>query len=138
MPTKDSFHDHVKASLEKEGWTITHDPYFLRLGRRKGFIDLGAERKILGAERGEEKIAIEVKSFLQLSKLDQFEDALGQFLVYRPALNRKEPERTLFLAIPRGFYEDFFDDSYFVEIAELYDLKICIFEETQYKLTWKK
>ena len=43
--------------MEKEGWAITHDPYFIRLGKRKGFIDLGAE--IIGAERGTERIAVE-------------------------------------------------------------------------------
>lgn len=43
MPKKDLFHDNVRVALEKEGWVITHDPYFIRLGKRKGFIDLGAE-----------------------------------------------------------------------------------------------
>jgi hypothetical protein len=32
MPKKDLFHDNVRAALEKEGWIITHDPYFIRLG----------------------------------------------------------------------------------------------------------
>jgi XisH protein len=58
---RDKYHDLVKIALEKEGWTITHDPYFIRLGRRKGYIDLGAE--MIGAERGLEKIAIEIKTF---------------------------------------------------------------------------
>lgn len=139
MPAKDKYHDNVRKALEFDGWEITHDPYYLKLGRRKGYIDLGAKRMILGAEKGSEKIAVEVKSFLGMSDLDQFEDALGQFLVYRPALNKIEPERILFLAIPNDFYQSFFDDSYFVEIAELYDLKMCIFDETNSKIIlWKK
>ncbi|WP_205127413.1 element excision factor XisH family protein [Okeania hirsuta] len=36
MPAKDIFHDTVKRALEKEGWTITHDP----LGDVGMFIDL--------------------------------------------------------------------------------------------------
>ena len=95
---KDKYHYQVKEALEKEGWTITHDPYFIRLGKRKGYIDLGAE--MIGAERGKEKIAVEIKSFSGVSDVDEFEDALGQFLLYKLALDKKEPDRILFLAMP--------------------------------------
>lgn len=139
MPAKDKFHDNVRNALVFDGWKITHDPYFIKLGRRKGYIDLGAERFLLGAEKGTEKIAVEVKSFLGLSDLNQFEDALGQFLIYRPALNKIEPDRILYLAVPNDFYESFFDDSYFVEIAVLYDLKMCVFNEKTSKIiSWIK
>jgi XisH protein len=46
---RDKFHYEVRTALEKEGWTITHDPYKVMIGRRKGYIDLGAE--IIGAEK---------------------------------------------------------------------------------------
>ncbi|MCU0347571.1 MAG: hypothetical protein MUC59_11555 [Saprospiraceae bacterium] len=124
---KDRNHQEVREALENDGWTITHDPYKIMLGRRKGFIDLGAE--ILAAEKGVAKIAVEIKSFLGSSDLYQFEDALGQFLVYLPALTKKEPERTLYLAVPEEFYDNFFEDSYFLEIAELYKLKMLVFNE---------
>jgi XisH protein len=124
---KDKYHQQVREALEKDGWTITHDPYKIMLGRRKGFIDLGAE--ILAAEKGMQKIAVEIKSFLGASDLYQFEDALGQFLVYLPALSKKEPERTLYLAVPEEFHDNFFEDAYFLEIAELYRLKMLIFNE---------
>lgn len=129
MPARDRFHDIVRLALEKDGWIITHDPFYLKIGRRKGFIDLGAEKQLLAAQKGSEKIAVEIKSFLGLSDLDQFEDALGQFLVYRPALTKLEPARILFLAMPKSFYNSFFDDSYFMEIAQLYDLKMVVFDE---------
>ena len=41
MAARDKYHQEVIIALEKEGWKITHDPYFIRLGKRKGFIDLG-------------------------------------------------------------------------------------------------
>jgi XisH protein len=126
---KDKFHMHVRVALENDGWTITHDPYKIVIGRRKGYIDLGAE--LIGAEKATEKIAVEIKSFLGLSDLDQFEDALGQFLIYLFALNKREPERMLFLAIPNLFYESFFDDPFFVELAQHYALKIAVFDQTQ-------
>ncbi len=85
--TRDKYHDQVRRALEAEGWVITHDPYFIRLGKRKGFIDLGAET--IGAERANEKIAVEIKSFSGSSDVDDFEDALGQFLLYKLALADK-------------------------------------------------
>ena len=79
MPKKDNLHDTVKDALIQNGWIVTHDPYFLRLGKRKGFIDLAAQ--LISAEKetenGIKKIAVEIKSFLGLSEVDEFEDALG-------------------------------------------------------------
>jgi hypothetical protein len=54
---KDKYHEQVKAALINDGWAITHDPLTIAIGRRKGFIDLGAEKTIIAAERDEEKIA---------------------------------------------------------------------------------
>lgn len=69
MPAKDLYHEAVKNALIKDGWTITHDPLRLRLRRGKSlFVDLGAER-LLAAERGAEKIAVEVKSFARASDM---------------------------------------------------------------------
>jgi len=46
MPAKDIFHNAVKNALQKDGWTITHDPFFLKIGRRKVYADLAADRLI--------------------------------------------------------------------------------------------
>ena len=126
---KDKYHALVRTALEQDGWTITHDPYFVRLGKRKGYIDLGAE--ILGAERGAEKIAIEIKTFSALSEVDAFEDALGQFLLYKSALRVKEVDRVLYLAVPKGFYISFFDDPFFMGVAQEYGVHIIVFDETK-------
>lgn len=53
---KDKYHDHVRTALENDGWIITHDPYKIMIGRRRGYIDLGAE--LIGAEKDAEKIAV--------------------------------------------------------------------------------
>jgi hypothetical protein len=93
--------------LIRDGWTITHDPYTILFGLDNLYADLGAERT-LGAERGGERIAVEIKSFLGASGLRDFELALGQFLFYRTLIDRTEPGRTLFLAIPADAYEAVF------------------------------
>ena len=56
---RDRFHGAVKNALEKEGWIITADPYQISVGDVDFEIDLAAE--MLAAERGGEKIAVEIK-----------------------------------------------------------------------------
>ncbi len=128
MPAKDKYHQTVRTALENDNWVITHDPYKVVLGRKRGYIDLAAE-KMLAAEREGRKIAVEVKSFLGISNLDEFEDALGQFLIYQVALEKKEVDRKLYLAVPVNFYNDFFDDPFFVEIAERFNMSLIVFDE---------
>lgn len=123
---RDKYHFQVREALEKDGWSITHDPYKIALGRSKGYIDLGAE--IIGAEKENIKIAVEIKSFLGVSDLDQFENALGQFLIYLFALETVEPHRSLFLAVPFDFYERFFSDAFFQSLIKRYDVKILSYD----------
>ncbi|HEY9802629.1 MAG TPA: element excision factor XisH family protein [Leptolyngbyaceae cyanobacterium] len=77
MAAKDVFHQVVKSALLKDGWTITDDPLSLQLDSDQVFIDLGAER-LIAAQRDNEKIAVEIKSFLAPSSLSEFHTALGQ------------------------------------------------------------
>ncbi len=66
MPVRDIYHDAVRRALIKDGWTITHDPLRLDWGGTDMYVDLGAER-LLAAEKGEQRIAIEIKSFIGAS-----------------------------------------------------------------------
>jgi hypothetical protein len=126
MSAKDVYHSAVKVALEKDGWSITSDPLTLDFQTRQLHIDLGAER-LIAAQRENEKIAVEVKSFLAPSAITEFHTALGQFLNYRVALKLKEPSRVLFLAVPVEVYESFFSE----ELAQLslkeYQVKIVVF-----------
>ncbi|MCU0392968.1 MAG: XisH family protein [Thermoflexibacter sp.] len=126
MPAKDIYHYHVRKALERENWNITHDPLIIPAGKRKLYIDLGAE--LIAAERADEKIAVEIKSFAGLSDMSEFHDALGQFIVYKIALAEKEPERQLFLAIPQDVYEDFFDDPFIRKVISMNEVKLIIFD----------
>ena len=99
MPARDRYHDCVRNALIKDGWVITHDPLRLPWGKKDLYVDLGASSS-LAAEKGERRIAVEIKSFLGKSEIDDLEKALGQFALYRSVLARREPDRTLFLAVP--------------------------------------
>lgn len=107
MPAKDTYHESVKHALVKDGWKITHDPLRLVWDEKPLYVDLAAERLLL-AERGTEKIAVEVKSFISQSEVDDLKNAIGQFILYRAALEDSQPERTLFLAIRETVWDDLF------------------------------
>ena len=109
MPAKDIFHDCVKNALIKAEWSITHDPFRIRLTRKNLFVDLGAER-LIAADRGTEKIAVAIKSFTRASDIKDLEDALGQFILYERLLIRYAPERKLYLAVSESVYQTVFEE----------------------------
>lgn len=107
MPAQDIYHDAVKNALIKDGWIITDDPYFIKYEDAELYADLAAE-KTIAAQRENEKIVVEVKSFVGKSLMYDFHSALGQYIVYRNLIQRTEPEYTLYLAIDYLVYENFF------------------------------
>ena len=109
MPARDRYHDHVKSALLKEGWTITHDPLRLHWGLKDMYVDLGAEQ-LLAAEKDTRKIAVEVKSFIGLSEMDDLEKAIGQYVVYHDVLLQVEPERALYLAVNEETFVNLFEE----------------------------
>ena len=136
---KDRFHQVVKIALAKDGWNITHDPFPIKVGGVEIEIDLGAER-LLAAERGDEKIAVEVKSFLATaSAISEFHTALGQFINYRAALRRENPDRILYLAIPNLVYNSFFQLEFPASMLKENSVKIIGYDtELEQILLWKQ
>jgi hypothetical protein len=127
MPAKDIFHDAVRKGLEKEGWVITEDPLEIEIGGVEMYIDLGADR-ILAAEKKGEKIAVEIKSFVGASNISQFHMAVGQCFNYQIALEAKEPDRVLYLAVPLGTYQSFFTLPFIQMVLQRSQLKIIVYD----------
>ena len=128
---KDIFHDTVKTALQKDEWLITHDPYSLRYGVADVYIDLAAEPAI-AAEKEGRKIAVEIKSFIGGSTIAQFHTALGQFLNYRIALEvSDEPERVLYLAIPKDTYQMFLRFEPAKTVIERYEVRLIVYDPNQ-------
>jgi hypothetical protein len=126
MSARDVFHDVVKTALEKDGWVITHDPLSLEFGLGSLYVDLGAER-IIAAERRNEKIAIEIKSFLSGSAVSEFHTALGQYLNYRLLMKIQYSEYKLYLAIPLSVYDSFFQLPFVQSTIQQHQLKLAIY-----------
>lgn len=91
------------------------------------YVDLRAER-ILAAQRGNEKIAVEIKSFVGSSATTEFSMALGQFLKYQLALEEEQPERTLYLAIPVDAEREFFRLELPRRLVERYQVRLVIYD----------
>jgi hypothetical protein len=130
MPAKDLYHEAVKYALIQAGWEITADPLFIKYGKDTLLIDLAAHR-LIAATRGQEKIAIEVKSFTASSDVTEFHASLGQFLNYRMALNKTEPERKLILAVPEEAYKRFFTRELARDSLLLYQVPLLVFDRDQ-------
>ncbi len=139
MSAKDVFHEVVKIALQKDGWQITHDPLLFNVGGVKMSIDLAAQ-KLIAAERENEKIAVEVKSFLEKSSaISEFHTALGQFINYRGALRQRDPERILYLAVPLTTYRTFFQLDFPHEMVEENRVKMIVYDvESEVIVEWKK
>lgn len=134
MAAKDIYHDTVKAALIKDGWTITDDPLSLEIGGRDLFVDLGAE-KLLIANRGSQKIAVEVKSFVSPSPVKDWENALGQYILYEDIMTQQYAERSLYLAIREEVYLTFFSEPIAQIPLKNRRIKLLIFDEIQEVIT---
>ncbi|MEB3180038.1 MAG: XisH family protein [Nostocaceae cyanobacterium] len=129
MSAKDRFHDAVKAALKKDGWVITHDPLKIRISATtKLYIDLGAE-KLIAAERNQQKIAVEVKSFLNPSTMADFHLAIGQYINYRYALEDFESGRPLYLAVPATVYGDFFLQPFVQSVIQRSQVNLLVYDD---------
>ena len=88
---KDIYHRAVREALEKEGWTITHDPY------------------------------------------------IGQYLNYLVGLEKIEPDRVLYLAIPEMIYNTLIEMELFQLVSAKIGMKIIVFDpENTFITLWKK
>lgn len=137
MPARDYYHEVVCNALKKDNWTITHDPYRLKLARKKNlYIDLGAEQ-LIAAEKDIQKIAVEIKSFRSASEMKDLEEAVGQFVLYERLLTRYEPDRKLYLAVPENTRESVFEEEAGQILIEDKIIRLFTFNITQETIvTW--
>ncbi|MBW4631809.1 MAG: XisH family protein [Iphinoe sp. HA4291-MV1] len=125
---KDVFHQQVKNALIKDGWRITNYPLYIRISDAvKVQIDLAAE-SALAAERDTEKIAVEIKSFIAGSDINEFHTALGQYLNYCQALEENEPDRIVYLAVPHETYLDFFQLAFVQRTLQRHQVKLVTYD----------
>jgi XisH protein len=130
MAARDKYHYEFREALEKDGWIITNDPYNLKVDSKRTYpIDIGAE-KLIAAQRDNDKIAVEIKSFLQDSLASAFHEASGQYLGYFLGLKIQEPDRTLFIAVPEEEYVQLEQMVLVQMVSEHLKMQFVIFDPT--------
>lgn len=128
MSARDIYHEHVRESLENDGWSITDDPFKLNFDEedKNMYIDLGAEKVII-ANKENQKIAVEIKSFIGDSVTSDFHIAVGQYMNYKALLKKIAPDRKLFLAISEEAYSQISKSIMLSFLLKVNRLKIIIF-----------
>jgi XisH protein len=135
---RDKFHQDVKLALESDGWKVTDDPLYLKIGEIAVQIDLGAER-IIAAEKGGEKIAVEIKTFGITSFITAMYEALGKYLIYKETLLFVKSDRILYLAMPTKVHEEYSEEPIIKSIFQKYDVKIILYKpNSKEKMQWLK
>lgn len=136
---RDIYHDNVRQALTKDGWTITHDPFQVQYGDADLSIDLGAE-KVIAAEKGAMKIAVEVKSFIAKSLIYEFHEVLGQYLNYRRILRlTHQDDRQVILAVPSEAFDRLFRKEFIQITLEEEQVQYFVFDTQKNEiLSWKK
>jgi hypothetical protein len=138
MPRKDIYHEQVRTILENEGWIITHDPMRFRWRGKTIWPDLGIER-VIAAERGVEKIAVEIKSFLEPIQLHEFYEALGQYDTYKAALAELDEERVVVLAISKSVYDNFITLDFASTLLKIKNIPFFVYDvDHEIILKWIK
>lgn len=128
MPAEGIYHDTVKRALQKDGWTITHDPFPLQIGKKRLSANLGAER-LISAERGLQRIVVEVKSFVEQSDVKDWEQTLGQYVLYRQILNEMGVERSLYLAVSQPIFNSVFTIELGQVLLKNQVVKLIVFDD---------
>jgi len=126
-------HEVVIAALEKDGWRITHDPYIVKYGLRRAEIDLAAE-KLIAAEKENQRILVEVKSFLSPAPFYELHAAVGQYGNYRRLMKLNDEPRTLYLAMPKAQYEELLQDEFGALTIEEVDLHVIVFDPSHQRI----
>lgn len=130
MSAKNIYHDTVVRALREDGWTITHDPLRISFGGKDLYVDLGAEKSAIAAEKEGRKIAVEIQSFVKPSPVRDLEEAIGQFEIYRTLLSDSHPQRTLYMAVPRRIHESFLTERFGQFIITKLEIPLMVFDES--------
>ncbi|MDY6940658.1 MAG: element excision factor XisH family protein [Cyanobacteriota bacterium] len=125
VPRRDLYHNIVKNALLKEGWSITHDPLVLGDLELRVYPDLGAQKNVV--DRGVCALAIEIKVFGTIGQLSELQKAIGQYMLYRSILRRRESTRLPYLAIPADVYRSLFQKKIIQNLIQDEGIRLMVF-----------
>ncbi len=135
---KDLIHEAVKEALQADGWTITDDPLIVPIEETFVKMDLGAER-VIAAQKGSEKIAVEIKTLQNPSIVYSFYEAFGQYMFYRDALTDQGIDREMYLGVSELAFKRLTKLSFISKRIQQYHIKILVVDlEAKKIVQWEK
>jgi XisH protein len=138
MPAKDIYHEAVKNALIKDGWRIIADPYTIEYEGDNLYADLLAEKTLL-AEQQERRIVVEIKSFINPSPMNDFQNALGQYLLYRDFLEFSHKDYELYLAVKNAVFNTFFQRKSIQAVIKRHQINLIVFNDKKEEIiSWIK
>ena len=108
MPAIDQCASQIIRVLQDAGWNVTHSPFAIKIEKsRTGYIF--ADLRLEHDQTEETVIVVEIKCFQSTrTVLEEFYQAIGQYVVYRSALRSSQIRLPIYLALPLRIYESFF------------------------------
>jgi hypothetical protein len=114
----------VKRALEKDGWSIVREQFFVGVSTRNLWIDIQASKN-----EASSLILVEVKGFeSSASVVEQLSHAIGQYMVYRAALRANSLDIPLYLAVPLDAYGGIFNESLGIAVLEETGALLMVFD----------
>jgi len=83
-------------------------------------------QKLLPQKKPNDKIVVECKSFIKLSPIQDFKEALGQYMMYLPLLAQQAPEYRLYIAIDTSAYQSAFQRQIVQFLVQLHQIPLII------------
>lgn len=130
MAARDIYHNTVINVLTRDGWLITDDPLSIKWGQKDLYIDLGAE-ELVAAEKDQRQIAVEIKSFVGASEVEDLKNALGAHILYHDVLAVVQPQRQLYVAIREEVYYALFEEPIGRILLENQRIQLILFDPEQ-------
>jgi hypothetical protein len=124
VPAKDRYHDTVVRALTKGGWTVTAQQVAVAVPGRRLWIDL---RAVMASDSL--VVLIEVKGFEKMpSPVDYLASVVGQYVLYRAALDLVGLSTPLYLAVPVAAYEGILGETLGKQAVETAGIRIMLFD----------
>ena len=106
MPAVDQCEPQIIRALAKAGWEVVDRPIAIRYTAHER---LYADLRLRNQHNSQAMIVVEVKCFDSTrSQIEEFYQAVGQYLTYRAAMKLADFPESLWLAVPTQAYTRFF------------------------------
>lgn len=131
MPNKDSDHDLVIRALIKVGWRIVKEQYRIRHVTETEDTSMFIDLKI---ENGQQQVAlIEIKG-LAKSLIHDLMELVGQYQLYRVALDLIDDKTPIYVAISQYDYRRIISKAVGVELIHRFSIPLVIYDSKQEKI----